>query len=443
MFTEMSALVEILDVSQLRAPEDMLAMHLGAPVAGDESATYGIITRGWALGGRAPVVAIEFTQDGSCVSRAPLGLPRPGVAAANPGVAEAARCGFVGLVNTLRLPREFELSVAALLEGGGRARLATVRGRRAPVRSSYEPRRQPLMVTTFGRTGSQAVMRLLEHHPEILVYRSFRYEQRIASYWIDVFLSLSSPESYMRQLHPPPDVDDLLWWTGAGGPAPPLEARDPRIQTWLGTEAVGELAAVCQERIESLYERIAEDAAGEVRYFAEKCSLRIAPLVWDLYPGTRELILVRDFRDMVASVLAFNAKRGARGFGRGRARSDADYVRSLRDWAAALDRALEQRADRAHVVRYEDLIERPADTLRDLLAYAGLDSSPATVDASIAAASEPAPELNEHATTPDARASIGRWRHDLDEELKAACDDVFGDLLARFGYEPTVEAVGA
>ncbi len=50
-------------------------------------------------------------------------------------------------------------------------------------------------------------------------------------------------------------------------------------------------------------------------------------LVGELYPDTREVFLVRDFRDMVSSMLAFNAKRGRRELlGLDLAANDADYV---------------------------------------------------------------------------------------------------------------------
>jgi hypothetical protein len=45
------------------------------------------------------------------------------------------------------------------------------------------------------------------------------------------------------------------------------------------------------------------------------------------------------------------------------------------------------------------------------------------------------PELADHATSPDAGASIGRWRSDLDDDLKRACERSFGQALETFGYE--------
>jgi hypothetical protein len=45
------------------------------------------------------------------------------------------------------------------------------------------------------------------------------------------------------------------------------------------------------------------------------------------------------------------------------------------------------------------------------------------------------PELRDHSTSDGARASIGRWREDLDPELARAAEVALGPALAAFGYE--------
>ena len=262
----------------------------------------------------------------------------------------------------------------AVLEGGGQAPIGTVHGRRAPLRSSFEPRRHPVLVTTLGRTGSMLLMRLLSAHPEVLVYRPHRFEQRIASYWADLLLTLAEPASYIRQIAPPGDVEEPAWWLGREAPMAP-SLRDSAVQEWLGGEAVESLAATFQQRIEATYDRIvATTDTRDAALFAEKSNLRASNLLTELYPGSRELFLVRDFRDMVSSILSFNAKRGVQGFGRGNATSDAAYVASLGDWANRLVQAWERRRDSAHLVRYEDLVLDPERALGELLAYLGVDS---------------------------------------------------------------------
>jgi hypothetical protein len=277
-----------------------------------------------------------------------------------------------------------------------------------------------------------ALMRMLEAHPEMLVYRPYRYEQQVASYWLDVLLTLSDPSSYIRQIAPAGNLEDPLWWLGSKRPPPRL--RDSALERWLGSDALAQLARVSQERIAAVYDQIAAGAGKPgARYFAEKHSLRTAALGSELYPGAREVFLVRDLRDMVASIMDFNRRRGVEGFGRAAAASDTDWIHGLAGWSTSLVRAWGRRSERAHLVRYEDLVVRPAETLAALLRYAGVDDSPAQVEAMLAASATEMPELARHRTR-RADESVGRWRADLPEELQRACGQAFGAALEAFGY---------
>src|SRR5207244_4946193 len=107
-------------------------------------------------------------------------------------------------------------------------------------------------------------------------------------------------------------------------------------------------------------------------------------------------------------------------------------VRDLRD-------AWRHRKDRAHLVRYEDLVFRPRETLTDLLDYLELDSSGAAVDNLVgvaAGAFGPGADAaaRMHRTSSDAVASVGRWRHDLDKSLQVACHETFHNILGEMGY---------
>ena len=126
----------------------------------------------------------------------------------------------------------------------------------------------------------------------------------------------------------------------------------------MGTENLSHLAAMFQSRAQVLYEQIAALQRKQPRYFAEKVvPNNTATLVGELYPDTREVFLVRDFRDMVASMLAFNAKRGRRELlGLDLAANDADYVlEQVRNAVLRLVHAWKRRGRQGHLVRYEDL----------------------------------------------------------------------------------------
>ena len=291
-----------------------------------------------------------------------------------------------------------------------------------------------MLVTTLGRTGSMLLMRMLEAHPEVLVYRPYRFEQRIAGYWADMLLALAEPRSYVRQIAPAGDLDDPAWWLGRSAPMP-WGLRDTTVQDWLGGEAVEDLAGTFQGRIEATYDRIvATTGTPDAALFAEKSNLRAANLISELYDGARELFLVRDFRDMVSSILDFNAKRDVQGFGRAGAASDTDYVASLGGWATGLLEAWERRRGVAHLVRYEDLVLDPERALGALLSYLDVDAAASTIAALQARLAEELPELGEHATSDGPRASIGRWQRDLDATLVAECERALGPALEVFGY---------
>ncbi len=93
----------------------------------------------------------------------------------------------------------------------------------------------------------------------------------------------------------------------------------------------------CRGRVESFYREIC-GTEPPARYFAEKieptsnseCGLR------DIYPDLSKIVLVRDFRDMFTSVLAFNAKRNSAALGRQLVTSDENLLYFLAKHADAL-----------------------------------------------------------------------------------------------------------
>jgi hypothetical protein len=435
----MDALVEVLDVSPAQSGAERLSrFSIDGPVPGGEAssgANFALDVKGWVVGGEVPAVAIELLRDGSVLWQVPL-HERPDVAA-TADIDAPELSGFYATVNTLRLGREFTITIQAVLADEARVEFATIRGRRAQLRTNFEPHLAPLMVTTLGRTGSTIVVGMLEQHPEVVTYPPFEDEPKVASYWFDVLLALSEPASYRRQLTPGRDLTSS-WWLGEGMPMP--RARWPRaLHDWLGATAVETLAGFCQERIESLYEVIASQfEVRNPRYFAEKywATSAVPDLVWELYDDAREVFVVRDFRDMLSSMYAFDAKRGYAAFGRQQAADDESHViEQLQPRVESLRRQWQSRAEQAHLVRYEELVARPAEIVKGVLTYLELDATDVTVAAMTQTLTGSSAGMEAHRTTPDANSSIGRWRRDLDPALQRLCESAFGPALETFGYE--------
>jgi Sulfotransferase family len=425
--------VEVLEVSPagespglLYAAVDKPSLERGAGVA---SESWTLDVRGSAVGRDRPVVHVELESDGRVLHVAPCDSPRPALAAERPELPAAT--GFYATLGALDLQQEFEVRVTAVLAGGEHAPIATIRGRRAPLATSFRPRRSPLMLTGPGRTGSTIFMQMLAAHPEIVVWPPFDEEPRVATYWIEVLRALARPDSFLRQVAPAGNLNDD-WWLGGRDPRP-RGLSDKEVQRWLGDGAVEDIAAFAQARIDALYERVAaESGRPGAPYFAEKLRNDIvSDLAWELYPDAREIVLVRDPRDVLCSILAANRKRGDRP-------PPDDVLRWIEeDFTVRISTVADswvRRRERAHLLRYEDLMLHPAETLTSTLVGLGLEAGDAAVEGMLASAGESLPGMDRHRTTADVARSIGRWRRDLDPPLVEACERRLAGAIAAFGY---------
>jgi hypothetical protein len=274
-------------------------------------------------------------------------------------------------------------------------------------------------------------------HPKIVVYPRYPYESSSAKYWAHMLKVLSEPANLMQSVRPDSFHNDL-WHVGHNPFFDDGVAQTARQGHWFGRTYIEELAAFCQRSIESWYTTLAESQEQENPvYFAEKHMWPnyLPVLMRELYPAAKEVFLVRDFRDMVCSIMAFDDNRGYPGFGRPDDKTDEDYIRQeLKEAAFSLYNSWKTRQDRSHLVRYEDMVLRPEQTLKELLEYLELDSSEAIVREILAKASEETADLKHHRTSSTSQESIGRWRRERDEAFRELCQETFGELLEEFGY---------
>ena len=402
---------------------------------------------GWALAASGPpdrvdvVATVPLAGGGelrrTLVSVAPA-VPRPRVAERFPDVRESGACGFYAGCTLLGLPTEFELQIEARF-GSRATRIGTVRGLRPALPANGPSPIDPLLVMTMGRAGSTWLTRLLGEHPGVVAYRPFQFEPRLTSYWLEILRTLSNPQTYAQGI----DSDvrgGQPWWLGERREWGPLDIPDERLLEWLETDSLEDLAGFCHSRIAGFYEQAAA-AAGKagVRRFAERVQdWQDIVLAAELFPGSREAFLVRDFRDVLASRLAFNRKTGKVRFGREEASSDEEYVHvQMRREVATLLETWRARQDNALLVGYEELVHRPHQTLATLFQHADLAADDATVEEVLRRGDElPAEQREWHMTAGGGPESVGRWRSDLSPALRRAAEEAFGEALAAFGYEP-------
>jgi hypothetical protein len=425
--------IETVDVNE-GASDYVHGGNLDTPRAGFAADSYGIVIEGWLLTISLAVEHVEILHEERPIAIAEANLPRPDIASGFPEIEGAERSGYRASIGTLRLPAEFEIVLRARLEDGTRLPLGRLLGRRRRLPVADQPQIEPLMVNTIGRSGSTLLVTLLSSHPGVVAFSPFVKDARISTYWASVLQDLAEPASFLAPFDPH-DLESPHWWLGSGGGN---ELGEPEVERWLGSDAIGGLAGVCRGRIEAFYEQLA--TAGErPRYFVEKYMPHesVPDLLAELYGGAREVILVRDFRDLLCSVIAFNRKRGYEAFGRGGEGGDAEYVRGpLRQSATTLAERLRVGGEtRPHLVRYEDLIEAPEPVLTELFEHLGLEADAELVGETIRRAEVSTASMSHHRTSADAAASIGRWREDLPVEIAEICNDELGPLLAEFGYE--------
>ncbi len=432
-------LIKIKNIQLLPAnPQLLHGYAVDLPKISREFSTYYLEMTGWVLGKQHPVHAVlVMDKNESVLGYLPLNVSRADVASHFPQVNNAAQSGFSGFVNVIGLSMpEAEIFLAASLANGAVVRFAKIQLERAALQLSSDCLLQPLVVNSIGRTGTTWLMRLLLEHERVVVHPQYPYEARIASYWLHSVLK-------SQELYPP--SRDLLH-TINGEWIDWQLCQNPPLEQWFRRTYQEQLAAFCRASIEHVYVELAQQQGKPLRkraansnepvYFAEKLGPGYVPnLLWELYPQAREIVLVRDFRDMYCSILKFTEKPETRhDFGRDPKLSEAEFVRNTAVRIQQLVDSWRQRQDRAYLLRYEDLILQPEATLEKLLAYLRLDNTPKTISRLLQKASKDTGYMKSHRTSSSISASIGRWQNELSDTQKALVNAHFAEYLQLFDY---------
>jgi hypothetical protein len=433
----------------------LVEFSLDLPSVGPGSAPGQFTLAGWAIGTSAPVLSVELVCNGHPFKLVQLQVERPDVLESleagehqqAPDHAQGTRCGFWGEVGSLGLPPRFELQVNAVLLGERvderiRVPVAHLRGERTTWRPHVVAHRQPLMLTSLGRSGSTWLMRLLAEHPEIATTRQHPYEVRPAVYWMHAMKVLSDPGDHNLSTGPDAfeDVNTSI------GPSPydhpDFVARGEApvgLAASFGAANLRDLDALCKRRIEGTYAAVeAAEGRGPSRYFVEKMQpTHVQNIFWEIYQQPREIFLVRDLRDVICSGMSFDAKRDTQAFSPSDRSSDEAWLHRMveRGIVRRIVDAFRARSDRALLLRYEDLILEPEATLCAVFAHVGVDAADATVADVLARASVDTDEARAHRTSSDPRSSVGRWRRDLDGGLQTLAAEILGESLEALGYE--------
>ncbi len=386
---------------------------------------------------KEPVAEVEFVHEQSLVASCELTVPRP--EAAELYGSSSPRVGFRKAIGTVGLPPSFTIGVRVVFQDGRRREIAEIRGTQQ-LTSAFTPSMQPIIVTSLGRSGSTWLMGMLAEHPDIIVHERFPYGETLCLQLLDAFHTGAS----RTRGHLAGGIVEVLEGSKTAASVPLFLSRHGAVQ-WIsnrsaaGTPPIRSRNSPAWRRPPSSRSTTITPARENARHLpssrrrasSRRASGQATPpgQCGSFTRAAREIFLVRDPRDTLASVLAFNARRGFDDFGRDLVETNEQYVGVIRTRTLSLVQTWKSTSYRGPLVRYEDLMRSPTEQIRAILEALGLDSSANIVDAMVKAGNEVTADVNAHRTSSDGPSSVGRWKRDLEPRLQKICDEAFGELL--------------
>ncbi|KPK56383.1 MAG: hypothetical protein AMS22_01360 [Thiotrichales bacterium SG8_50] len=389
-----------------------------------------------------PLRAI-VTSKGMVVGAANFQYERPNVEARVGMSSPGFKTGFHVRLSTLGLssPLFLEVLVDTRLDNGKTRRdlVGTISGTNRPFAAGIAGSKySPIVVPALGRSGTTLIMGLLNAHPQVVAPGGYPFEYRQASYFWHAIRILSSPASFDLSMHPDSFEGKHFYHIGYN---PYIDRQYHKafqlneVASWQDRELPISIINCFKSLIDQFVDKLLIDSGRNgIRYFAEKTIVSpMNDLVLNIYPGARQVFLVRDIRDSFVSARAFNRKRGYESFGF-EGKSDEEVLASRKHIADVLVQAHRYAQDRTHFVRYEDLVSDMKGTLLKLVEFLKLDGSPETIAKMVASQDRKTEEKAIHATTRDTASSVERWRSELSENEKAYCAQAYREFFETFGY---------
>jgi hypothetical protein len=291
-----------------------------------------------------------------------------------------------------------------------------------PQVSAYRPL-GPALLSTTGRTGSTAVMAVMAQHPNIVVAGTRPYEIELGCYYAYALRTLLANGDHLKSLR----TDNItaienrfeIGFNPYFKPGHAEVFKDPVIlERYMSGRLPARLGGAFRDIILDYYEEVAKDQQiDHPIYFAEKSlpeqdsrrGIRF------LFPNVREIVLIRDLRDVVCSSTSSSG-------------TAFDQALEATFTAAKQLQAIElHKTSSIMFLRYEDFVLDNAKAIDRLFRFLGL--------ASIASDEQGMNSLfATHATSSTPAASIGRWKKDLNSEQLRKCE-ILHPFLNHFGYD--------
>jgi hypothetical protein len=281
----------------------------------------------------------------------------------------------------------------------------------------------PVLVTAPGRSGTTLLMSLLAASADIVVAELVPYELRLLAYYAVAFEVLTAPADTRRSTKPNDLAGDgaHVGFNPFNSPQYANAWRDKALPASYAAEFVPDtLTDAIRRLMVEYYGRLAGDQGKRTaRFFAEKNNNMHKPtrrFVRRAFPAMKEIVLVRDPRDVLCSNLAYFKS------------AEEKAVLSLTHCARELSTIRKEARPDTLVVRYEDMVRGEPACFAALSGFLGRPIAPPAAEAGDRL-------FRKHGTSASPSESVGRWRRDLRPELVADCTARWGDFLRIFGYD--------
>lgn len=306
-------------------------------------------------------------------------------------------------------------------------------------RQIAQTRRQPILMTSLGRSGSTVIMNCLARHPDILVADAPPYENRHATYMASACYLTSAPGDHVKSQSPDAfEGQDRKLGTNPYNHISYIAriAEAQKLHDFYASEQTERSVSFCLNSIDGYYETIAQiQAETSKRWFAEKLlPSRQCNILLNIYSDARTLVLLRDPRDIIVSSHKMNARRGTLSFGRAPHMSDEEWILSFARGYRQLEGFYKRVKDMAALLRYEDFVLDRRGALSTMFSDLRLPAHENDLD-EIEAFLDQDTYASQHATTESVKKSVGNWRTFEDKTFVDLVGAHLGPIAVEFGYE--------
>ncbi len=343
---------------------------------------------------------------------------------------------FSGHICLIGLEKKILILLRAVAVDERRFDLKTFDVVREKVQLQHKPQFAPITVNGMPRSGTTWLMHMLSCHPMILAHEEYPYERRFAIYWMHLFDVLSKPDLSK--------IDDKKNWAFQWGNDTVL--RHPyfpwlkEYRDWFGGCYPELLATFCVGSIDSLYQDMQQKQEKEsATCFVEKFPDATHGVFAELYEEYKSIILIRDFRSTYCSITSFNKKRNQQDFNRDKFESEEKYFMHLGKVVTKLVELADAKENsrKCYFLKYEDLVQRPKETLALLFRWLCVGSEKQTIERIMSTPMPGQKKFKFHMTSQSQGQSLERWRTDLPVGFNEYATDQYKNFFERFGYPLT------